>query len=143
MEGAEAIVETKPVTSEQVDELLRFLPLFDKPGRTYVRAGRGGEKALDGAIALPFPVYLLDVQDFFRLAGQAHWSDTEYEPPVAATMLEDEEAVRRATMSQIRTMLTYCVRGERFCDGHWEDVLKTGRVVSLLRRLEVLRAGML
>jgi uncharacterized protein DUF6508 len=36
-------------------------------------------------------------------------------------------------------MLTGCVRGERFCDGYWEGILQTGRVVALLRRLEVLR----
>lgn len=53
--------------------------------------------------------------------------------------LEDEAGIRRATITQIRTMLTYCVRGERFCDGHWETVLKSGRVVALLRRLGALR----
>jgi hypothetical protein len=35
-------------------------------------------------------------------------------------------------------MLTYCVRGERFCDGHWAAMLESGRVVAILRRLRVL-----
>jgi hypothetical protein len=36
-------------------------------------------------------------------------------------------------------MLTYCVRGERFGGGHWEEMLVSGVVVKLLRRLEQLR----
>jgi hypothetical protein len=39
-------------------------------------------------------------------------------------------------------MLTYCVRGERFCDGHWENLLRSGRVVALLRRLAELREAL-
>jgi hypothetical protein len=133
-------VDTKPLTAEQIDELLRFLPLFDKPGRAFVETWRGGDETPDGAIAMPHPAYLPDVKDFFRLASQACWSDPDYEPLEAAAMLEDEGATRLATIGQIRTMLTYCERGERFCDGHWEAVLRSGRVVALLRRLEILRS---
>jgi hypothetical protein len=42
-------------------------------------------------------------------------------------------------LDEIKSMLTYCVRGERFYDGHWEDTLKSGRITALLRRLAVLR----
>jgi hypothetical protein len=36
-------------------------------------------------------------------------------------------------------MLTYCVRGERFSDGHWAAMLESGRIVALLKRLRALR----
>lgn len=130
------------VTPERVDELLRFLPLFDTPGRPFVESWGGGERPSDGATTLPFPVYAADVREFFQLASQAWWSDHAYEPVEAAAMLEDESTIRSATIAQIRTMLTYCVRGERFCDGHWEAVLESGHVVALLRRLELLRSEM-
>ena len=55
-------------------------------------------------------------------------------------MLQDDAFVRRATLAEIKTMLTYCVRGERFSDGHWAAVLKSGRIVAILKRLRVLRA---
>ena len=53
-------------------------------------------------------------------------------------MLADEAFISRATLGELKTMLAYCVRGERFCDGHWEAILRSGRVVALLRRLAVL-----
>jgi hypothetical protein len=37
-------------------------------------------------------------------------------------------------------MLTFCVRGERFCDGHWAEMVKAGRIGAILRRLEQLRS---
>jgi hypothetical protein len=129
------------VTPERVDELLRFLPLFDRPGRSFVESWRGSESTSSDATAAPLPVYSADVQEFFRLASQACWDDSEYEPS-AATMLADDDAVQVASITEIRTMLTHCVPGERFCDGHWEGVLRSGRVMALLRRLKVLRSEM-
>ena len=131
-----------PVTPKRVDELLRFLPLFDQAEGGSVASWRGGEKTSDGAITAPVAAYPPDVEEFFRLAGRACWCDWDYDPVEAETMLADDHLVRRATIWQIRTMLTYCVRGERFCEGHWDDVLRSGRVASLLRRLQVLRREM-
>jgi hypothetical protein len=55
-------------------------------------------------------------------------------------MLEDEARVRRASLDEIKTMLTYCVRGERFCDGHCGEMIEQGHVRRLLERLEEIRA---
>jgi hypothetical protein len=54
-------------------------------------------------------------------------------------MLEDDACVARATLVEVKTMLTYCVRGERFGDGFWAAMLEQRRVAALLRRLAVLR----
>lgn len=88
------------------------------------------------------PVYAEDVQEFFTLAGQSCWTDYGYNPEDAARMLADEEFVRQASLEQVKTMLTYCVRGERFCDGHRESLLEGGKIVSLLKRLELIRGQM-
>jgi hypothetical protein len=127
------------ITPERIDELLRFLPRFAVAGRRYTKAWGGGEKTADGAITIPYPIYEEDVLAFFRLAGQPWWSDYQYDPRGAQAMLQDDAFIERCSLDDIRTMLTYCVRGERFSDGHWEHVLQSGRVVSLLRRLAVLR----
>jgi len=132
-------VVREEVTPERIDELLHFLPRFAVPGRAYVDAWKGGEKTEDGAITMPYPVYKPDVREFFRLAGQAWWLDRNYRLSPAVAMLKEDDAIRHATLKQVRTMLTYCVRGERFCDGHWEGLLESGRIVALLRRLDVLR----
>jgi hypothetical protein len=127
------------ITLEAIDELLRFLPLFDVPQRKYVKAWAGGEVTPDGAITIPFPEYCDDVLEFFRLAGRACWSDSEYDPREARTMLSNDQFISTCSLNDIKTLLTYCVRGERFSDGHWASVLKTGRVIAILRRLAVLR----
>jgi hypothetical protein len=127
------------ITPERADELLRFLPGFSVPGRSYTKTWAGGERTADGAITVPYPVYEDDVLAFFGLAGQPWWSDYAYDPRQAHEMLHDDECIARCSLEELRTMLTYCVRGERFCDGHWEHLLGTGRIVALLRRLAVLR----
>ena len=78
------------------------------------------------------------VEDY-RLAGQPCWTDYDYVPQEAGRMPQDDALVRRATLTEIKTMLTYCVRGERFGDGHWAAMLESGRIVALLKRLRVLR----
>ena len=121
-----------------IDELLRFLPHFDVPGRAFVESWEG-EKTDSGAMAMPYPVYPEDVEQFYQLAGQPCWSDYDYEPREAARMLEDDAFIRRATLAEVLTMLTYCIGGERFSDGHWGAMLASGKVVALLKRLRVLR----
>lgn len=54
-------------------------------------------------------------------------------------MIEDDVAISQASLQDIRTNLTYCVRGERLCDGHWAAMLESGRVVAILERLAQLR----
>ena len=87
---------------------------------------------------MPYPIYAADVLAFYRLAGQPCWSDYDYVPQEAARMLQDDALIGRATLAEIVTMLTYCVRGERFCDGHWDAVLQSGRITAILHRLTAL-----
>jgi hypothetical protein len=123
-----------------MDELLQFLPRFEVPNREFVKEWGGGEATPDGkAIQVPYPIYCDDVHEFYRLAGQTHWSDFGYNPREAHTMLSQDAFIATASLDQIKTMLTYCVRGERFADGHWAHMLESGRIVALLRRLAVLR----
>ena len=127
------------MTTEKMDQLLRFLPQFENPDREYVKEWGGGETTSDGAVTVPYPIYCDDVLAFFTLAGQTHWADYDYKPQEAYRMLSDDDLVSSASLDQIKTMLTYCVRGERFADGHWAHMLESGRIVALLRRLAVLR----
>ncbi|MDQ7029511.1 MAG: DUF6508 domain-containing protein [Ardenticatenia bacterium] len=131
-------MKQKSITRERIDELLRFLPLFDVPGKSFIERWAGGEQK-EGVITMPYPVSPPEVQEFFRLAGSPWWCDDDYEPAVAAKMLADDTLIAEASLDHIKTMLTYCVRGERFCDGHWDEMLRSGKVVQLLRGLEQLR----
>ncbi|MET0626247.1 MAG: DUF6508 domain-containing protein [Pyrinomonadaceae bacterium] len=129
------------ITREDIDALLEYLPRFEELGRTFAKWG-DVEKNADGSISMPYPIYDEDVDEFFRLVGQRGWIDVGYKPEEAARMLAGEEVIEQASLEQVKTMLTYCVRGERFCDGHRESLLMGGQIVSLLRRLKTIREQM-
>lgn len=131
--------DTVPIRLEDIDALLSYLPLFEDPGRTFVKSWAGGEKNASGTFTMPYPIYEDDVLSFIRLAGQPTWSDYSYYPAKARKMLEDDTIIANCSLADFKTMLTYCVRGERFCDGHWEGLLKSGRIVVLLKRLKEMR----
>lgn len=101
---------------------------------------RGGEKLPDGAISMPWPEYPEAVHNFFYEAGKEPWSDYGYDPISAGALVKNRGLIERASLEEVRTMLTWCVRGERFCDGHWAHILGDGTVFALLDRLnEILK----
>lgn len=132
-------MKAKQITVEKMDALLSFLPLFEAPGQTFVLRWAGGEETESGDLTIPYPVYREEVLQFFRRAGQPCWSDYDYEPRAAGRMVEDPAFIARASLEEIKTMLTFCVRGERFTDGHWERMLASGKITAILRRLAELR----
>lgn len=86
----------------------------------------------------PYPNYAPVIKEFFRLAGQPCWSDYAYEPNETGKLLRDAECICACGLAEIKTLLTYCVRGERFCDGHWVKMIEEGYIRQILERLAVL-----
>ena len=130
-----------PITRDRVDELLRFLPRLGKPGESLDPEWRGLDATpdKDRVLTLPYPTYPPVVEEFFQLASQPCWSDYGYKPEAADKLVHSDEAIASASLGEIKTMLTFCVRGERFCDGHWGAMVNGGRIRAILRRLEQLR----
>lgn len=82
-----------------------------------------------------WPEYQPEVERFIQTASKACWQDRHYSPEAMAVMSANPELVGSATLDQVRSMLTYCVRGERFCDGHIGHMIEAGHVGRLLKRL--------
>ncbi len=120
----------------EIDQLIAFLPHLYAPGFVPVKSWGGG--AQEGVLTMPWPIYDDLVLGFMDLAGAPCWCDYRYQPEKAAAMLRDPLVVSKANLAEVRTMLTYCVRGERFCDGHWAAMIEDGHVRRLLERLEEL-----
>ena len=125
-------------TSQEIRELVEFLPRLHAEGFTPSKKWGGRTNIQDSVFTMPLPEYDDVVREFFRVASRECWIDDEYCPEDAAQMLENDIFVETADLSQIKTMLTYCVRGERFCDGHWGAMIEGGYVCRLLQRLAVL-----
>jgi hypothetical protein len=110
-----------------------------------LRANQGGSAAnprwhemaeqADGSFNMPSPEYPAAVTDFMQEASKKCWSDTNYDPSETARMISNERLIADATLQQLRTMVTYVVRGEKFCDGHWAAMFRDGYVMRLADRL--------
>ena len=127
-------------TREDIDELVAYLPRLYAEGFRPVVRWDGGEKTKEGYITMPWPVYDPLVEAFFRF--KPCWLDYNYSPETAGKMLRDEERVKAATLEEIKSMLTFCVRGERFSDGHWGAMIEGGHIRRLLERLIEIRSEM-
>lgn len=91
------------------------------------------------SIHLPLPGIPPLVDKLFKLASQEWWCDFGYDPEKSGEMVRSDDIIATATLDHIKTMLTFCVRGERFCDGHWFAMIVEGRITAILRRLKQLR----
>ena len=127
-------------TSRDIAELVAFLPRLYADGLSPFKVGGGGSALEDGTLTTPWPEYDEIVLQFIQTASRTCWSAFDYRPETAYRMLQDEERVRTADLTQIKWMLTYCVRGERFSDGHWGAMIEKGHVRRLLERLAELGA---
>ena len=131
---------TETITRERIDELLAYLPSFSAPGAAHQAIWRGGERdPQTGTISMPYATYLPEVEAFFGLVRQSWWLDYAYQPSIAAELIASDAAIAAASLAQIKMLLTYCVRGERFSDGHWAAMIQSGRIAAILRRLAQLR----
>jgi hypothetical protein len=136
----DADVKREHPKPQDIDALVAFLPRLLADGIAPIRDWGGGETDAIGAYVMPWPEYEEVVTEFFRAAGQDCRMDFDYVPEEAGRMLEDHALVRQASLGEVKTMLTYCVRDERFCDGHWGAMIERGNVPRLLERLAEIRA---
>jgi hypothetical protein len=127
-------------TVHEIEKLTSFLPRLYSDGFSPVQNWEGGEKRKDGSFTVPYPNYNPIVEEFFRQVASGGWLDYEYNPEQAYQMLKDENAIKTASLSQIKTMLTFCVRGERFSDGHWAQMIEEGYIRRLLERLNEIKS---
>ena len=125
-------------TLQDIKVLTAFLPRLYAEGFSPVVQWEGGEKLEDGSITLPYPKYDPFVEEFFRHVS-SKWLDYEYDPGQAYQMLKDENRVKAASLAEIKAMLTFCVRGERFSDGHWAAMIEQGYIRRLLERLNEIK----
>lgn len=126
-------------TEAEFDELLAFLPELSRAGFNPVNDWGELKKSESGAVIMPGPMYHETMLDLIGVLSKEVWNDYGYEPRAAWQMLQDPEQVASASFEQVKSMLTYFVRGERFSDGHWADMIEKGHVRRLLERVAQLR----
>jgi hypothetical protein len=126
-------------TAEQIRLLVQYLPKFCAVDFAPVVERLGGEEVEPGVTSMPYPRYDGTVLAFMHEASQDWWQDFGYTNSDARSMLDQPSLIAAASIDQIKSMLTLCVRSERFCDGAWETICGKGYIVAILERLDRLQ----
>ena len=121
-----------------MQELVDFLPRLYAPGFVAIERCGGGTRNEADTYTMPWPNYNQTVKSFIEAASREWWQDFRYTPETAGPQLRDPDFVRTASLEQLRPLITYCVRGERFCDGFWAGMIKAGHIRNILERLKAL-----
>jgi hypothetical protein len=131
----------EPITRERIDELLRYLPLFDRPYNDDFEEWWGvGERNELGTLISPYKEIPTEVEEFFRLVEPLCRFNEPWDPDQALGMLADDRFVASASLDEVELMLRGCV-ASRFIWGkaYWGELLRTGQIALLLNRLRQLR----
>jgi len=123
-------------TPEEFERLVSFLPILYGGGIDPVRKWHGGVPGDDGIIQWPWPEYDETVLQFFSIVESEFWTDPNYTSQNVWQLLrENESVIESADIDLLKSILTWCARGERFAEGHWNVVIESGIIRRILERL--------
>lgn len=120
----------------RVGAILAFLPVFDSPGFAF-----GETVAPPGQ--LPYARMAPEVDAFVQALYDNGWVEpfdwSEFQEE-AIGFFENPSRLETVDLETIRKLLTLHVRKDRFCEGHILEMLETGHIQAILRRLAALQA---
>lgn len=124
-----------PVTAAQIDALLPFLSDFEAEGYSYGewRSAEGGLGDYADSDEVRVFVQVLYRHGWIVPFDWPSWQDE------AERLVGSPEELAEVDAATIRRLLTVHVRKDRFCEGHLAEVLESGHILALLRRLREIR----
>jgi hypothetical protein len=130
--------DVPPIEGQQLDAVLRFLPLFEQPGAVF-----GAWHSPEGA--MPYYSMSREAMDFVQALydeGIVYPFDWKSWQGEAEKYVSDPEALKEADLLVLRKLLTTHVRKDRFVEVHLASMLASGHITAILRRLKELREQM-
>lgn len=123
------------------DRLLTYLPIFERPGFEFAREVTSSGYTItspDGSTEpIPYYEWSPEVEEFHKALYEVgvilvfDWSAWQKE---AERLFNDPEALAQADEVTLRKLLTLHSRKERFVEGHFTEMLKSGHITAILRR---------
>lgn len=120
-----------------IENLVRYLDIFYQPGFKAAEWSGGGFDD-EGVYHGNYPDYHPKVVEFYDILYQDCWFNKKYLSDPVLEKINQPELIAGASLSEIRSLLTWCLRTERFCDGHWQSVIESGLIKSILENLRKL-----
>lgn len=132
-------MESSTPTISDFDELIGYLSQLYTNDLKPISLWHDSDQ-MDAATIIFDPIeYDKVVKQFFHAAAKECWCDYNYDPGSVGKMIRDPQKIAHATLLEIKSMLTWCVRGERFSEGHWAGVIEDGYIRNILLRLRELK----
>lgn len=124
-------------TQTEIDEMLSFLPKLYMEGFSPTTDDPCTRNS-DGVIEIG-PTYNKPVMEFVNAASKGCWRDSDYLAANPQEIIASKFGIESASVAELKSVITFFVRGERFCDGHWGALITDGTVRRVLNRLSQLR----
>lgn len=129
------MAQTSYLAKADIHGLVAYLPKFCSEGYVPINSKLGDCTFQSDEKLIVSPDYKPEVIEFYKLIAQECWLDHEYDPVEVQEILNQPAGIEKSTLNTIKKLLTYCWRGERFCDGHWGLMITSGIVCRILIRL--------
>lgn len=82
--------------------------------------------------------YPKEIEDLIGAFSAYVFIDTHYTSQPVAEWITNDAFIVNATMDQLKSIITYIVRSERFSSGSWLQFLKEKRIALVINRLDAL-----
>jgi len=124
-------IAVRKVDRQQLEEAIAVLSRTDEIEWSDMHTGKKDENGNE-ILTFSYPIYPPDIFPVLRYLEIDYHFGEHYEQNCKNTPID------KMDLSQIRTMFTWLVQGERFCDGFIADEIENGHLLALFRRLREL-----
>lgn len=126
---ANQINDNQIPSQESVAELLPYLDIFYPHGKAIDPVKHSNQWIC--------PTYSNHVSRFFRLVGK-NWITRQGVLEKGNDLFSNKEKIHNATWNDLKCLLTYCIRMNRFSDSAFDDAISQGIIQLVLLRMKQL-----
>ena len=99
------------------------------------------KKRIQENIAWSFIYECQEIWDLFNCIEQDGWAVSKFDAQdsqIIYRTFHDIENMKNANFDELCKFLTYCVVGEKYCEGHFACCVKIGAVKSIIDRIVII-----
>ena len=120
-------MDSKELKRDDIEELVSFLPIL-YADNVELYTIEPDEESISN-----FYNYNDSVNSFIQSSSKACWMVSEYNDE-----LINNDNIKNASLEEIKGLLTFCIRGERFSSGHIAHMIEKKVIKRILNRLNVI-----
>lgn len=135
-------INLKLISPECIDRVVSFIPKLQSIRADDI-ASWGDRKSSSGVLELSLePSYHPVIEKLMQSLNQNHFVqpfDWTRWQPTAEQLFREPSRVSEASLETCTKLITLHVRKDRFCGGHFGEMVRSGHISAILHRLAELR----